>query len=850
MQPLDNQLSGLLRYIPFLLIPSGCAALIYQVTWVRLLGFSMGSTTVAVSTVLTAFFSGLAIGSYFADKILDGKPTDLKIFLILELIIGLSGLMLVPILLNLDYLMSILGETGSLLVVKFVTSLLVLALPTICMGATYPVLASALIHQQNEMSSDLGNLYALNTTGAVAGALISGFFLIPNLGIDGTIYVACGLNLCAAVAGYYIFITFKLQQFADESTEDNVAESSVFDNHKASDYRIAFILFCTGFVSIACEVAWTKYLAIFTGATIYGFAAILSIILTGIALGSWATKRCIHSLDNSNNIVIWLLIALAGSLLYSRVGLAKLPVLLQYSSQLGFIGEYPQGGKYLTVLVFVFPATFIFGALFPLSLSLYCAEVVNLRKRIGHAYAINTIGSILGAVAAGLWIIPAYGTDILMSMMVLLIVVLPLMFVSKQSTKPIMVTVFTSIILLGVWQFPHLDYESLIIANPYQHDEDAKAGRKPKFLYLEEGKSGVISVITYDDRKAKLQNNGLQESYMALKKGVEPPFTEVLLGLMPYLLHPEPKTVHVIGYGGGNTLEAIANTTVKEIRVTELEPAVISANTVVFGGELPVLQDPRIELQINDARNALLVEGKNYDLIISQPSHPWLAGVGNLFTKEFFEITAANLNTGGISAQWINLFNIDSTTLRSILKAYYEVFPYGFSFANTDSGDLLLFGSDKPLKFDSKRMEKRMATTAISQYLIKAKVTRPEHLLWYFSFSRKEIMAITVDDKVNTDTRIMTEVRLTGTDALPRGEENPYDLLSSNYSFDVLSYLKSDEASQMLFNVGQYFYRFDSKDRVLKVIEQLESLDRELAIRLNVSWDAWKEQQGELDNED
>jgi len=190
---------------------------------------------------------------------------------------------------------------------------------------------------------------------------------------------------------------------------------------------------------------------------------------------------------------------------------------------------------------------------------------------------------------------------------------------------------------------------------------------------------------------------------------------------MPYLLHPDPKTVHAIGYGGGNTLKAIADTPVKEIRVTELEPAVISANASLFGGEIPLLKDPRIKLQINDARNSLLVEGRSYDLIISQPSHPWLAGAGNLFTKEFFEITADNLNEGGIFAQWVNLFNMDSTTLRSILKAYYDVFPYGFTFANTESGDLLLFGSDKPLKFDRKSLIKRMAKPAIKRYFSKVK---------------------------------------------------------------------------------------------------------------------------------
>jgi len=835
------------KLLPLLLLPSGCAALIYQVTWARLLGFSMGSTSAAISTVLTAFFLGLAIGSYFADKVLHGKLIDLRTFIILEFIIGASGLLLVPILLNLDYAMAILGESGSLLSVKFATSLIVLIVPTVCMGATYPVLASVVVHQQDKMGSDLGKLYALNTLGAVMGALICGFVLIPKLGIDGAVYVAAALNLCVVIAGYYLFITLKRQISVDKLCEYDASESSDFNGNTATHYRIAVVLFCTGFISIACEVAWTKYLSIFTGATIFGFAAILSIFLIGIALGSWVIKRYVDLSGNSKNMVIWLLVTLAVSLLYSRIGLAKLPELLEYSTESGFIDEYLQGGKYLMVFLLIFPATFMFGALFPVTVSLYCAEIANLRKRIGHAYAINTIGCILGSLLAGFWIIPVSGTDFLLSIMILIIAALPFMFVSKQSIKPITLIIISGIILLGTWQFPHLDYAKLIAASPYRFDEDAKKGKKPKFLFLKEGKTGVISVITYDDVKARLQNNGIQESYMALKKGLHPPFTEVLLGLMPYLLHPDPKTVHVIGFGGGNTLDAIANTPVEAIRVTELEPAVISANAVVFGGEIPVLQDPRVDLQINDARNSLLVEGQSYDLILSQPSHPWLAGAGNLFTKEFFEIAAANLNEGGISAQWVNLFNMDSTTLGSILKAYYEVYPFGFTMANTSSGDYLLLGSNKPLTFDRKRMAKRMAETAIRQYMSQAKVTKPEHLLWYFSLSRDEILDITAEVKPNTDTRIMSEVRLAGISETPTGDENPYVLLSSNYNFDVISYLNTDEAKDMLSMAGRYFYKYESKDRTLKAIEQLKSLDTNSAIQLKESWDTWRKKQRDIE---
>jgi spermidine synthase len=300
----------------------------------------------------------------------------------------------------------------------------------------------------------------------------------------------------------------------------------------------------------------------------------------------------------------------------------------------------------------------------------------------------------------------------------------------------------------------------LIAAARYRFDSDAMAGKKPRFMFLEEGKAGVISVVTYDEKKARLQNNGIQESYLGLVPTIKPPFTEVLLGLMPFLLHPDPKSAFVVGFGGGNTVQALADTPLQEIRVVELEPAVISAVAAIRDGEIPILQDSRVQLRLNDARNSLLVEGRSYDLIVSQPSHPWLAGAGNLFTRQFFEIAAARLNDGGIFAQWVNLFNMDATTLRSILQAYFQVFPHGFTFVNKTPGDLLLFGSKQPLVFDYRRIEKRMRMPRIKRALAAAKVRRPEALLWYFALSRAEALTAAADMPPNTDTRIYSEVRL------------------------------------------------------------------------------------------
>jgi spermidine synthase len=829
-----------------LLVPSGCAALIYQVTWVRLLGLSMGSTSAAVSTVLTAFFLGMAIGSFLAGKILRDRQLGMAPFLLLELFIGLSGVLLLPVLLSLDHVMALLGSLGTSVPMKFLVSLAVLAVPTICMGATFPVLAAALITRQRDMGADVGRLYALNTAGAVLGALLAGFVLTPRLGLDGAIFVACTLNLSVVVAGLLIRRRLPAasgrQQISQTETSTDVpsANQAIPD---APHVRVAVVLFGTGFVAIACEVGWTKYLAIFTGATIYGFAAILGVFLIGIAAGSWAVKRYLKRRLAQPATLAWGLAILGAALLFSRVGLAQLPALLDYLNVLDASASVERGLKYLAVFVVLLPATFIFGGLFPISLSMYCARFTDLRRRIGEGYAINTIGSIFGAMVAGFWVIPAFGTDVLLTATVVAILALSWLFVdvhARRRSGAIALAV-TAILLAASWRLPHLDYAELITAAPYRFDADAMAGKKPHFLFLEEGRAGVISVVTYDGKKAVLQNNGIQESFLGLDPAMEPPFTEMLLGLMPYLLHPDPESAFVIGFGGGNTVQALTDTPLQEIRVVELEPAVIAAVAAIQDGEVRVLQDARVELQINDARNSLLVERRSYDLIVSQPSHPWLAGAGNLFTREFFGIASASLNEGGIFAQWVNLFNMDATTLRSILQAYFDVFPHGFVFANTRTSDLLLFGSGRKLVFDYQRIQQRMRLPAVRRALSAAQVQQPEALLWYFAMSRDEALTAAGDMLPNTDTRIFSEVRLAGMTIDPRDEEDPYNLLRSNSSLDVIEYLNPEETARWLYLAGRYFYRYASTTRTRQAIALLESLDPPLAKRLDADWEAWRD---------
>ena len=814
----------------FLLL-SGIAALAYQVTWVRLLGLSLGSTSASVATVLAAFFTGLAAGSYFAERLLSRVDSPLKLYLVLEAIIGLSGLVLLPLLLSLDVLMAWLPGFGSMLVAKFVLAMLLFLVPTLCMGATFPVMAAMLVRSASMMGLRLSQLYAVNTAGAVAGALLSGFVTIPVWGLDGTIRLAAGLNFVIVLAGLLLYRPLEraLSLSPGCEPEPDEAASAAFSGHTR---QAAWVLFATGLVAIAVEVGWTKYLAIYTGSTIFGFAAILAIFLAGIALGSWLVRRQLGNLRHPARWMVFGLVSLGMALLLARAGLGVLPEIGRWVEV--FRPGADQWLRYGLVLAILFPATLLFGALFPLSLALYCGTMAGVRSRVGRGYAINTLAGIAGSLLAGFVLIPLFGTDILLLLGALVILLFPYVFLRQEVLNGGLRLVWPALpalALAGIWM-PGIDYQRLITAVNDARVESKGRALEPAYYYLAEGKNGVISAVSYDGKVVRLQNNGLNESGFNLANPDRLPLSESLLALLPWMLHEQPHTAFVVGFGGGVTAQAMSFTDLERIRVVELEPKVVEAVASLNGGVPPALRDPRVSLQINDARNALLVDPARYDIIASQPSHPWRAGAANLFTTEFFRIVRSRLNPGGMYSQWLNLFNMDDYTLSAILNSFYSVFPYGVSFIDVASADMILLGSGRPMRFDFVRMEQRLSRPRVRRLLRTHGIANAEQLLWYFGLSRREALQAAGGARQNTDTNLLSEVRLSSRGMELVADKHLFEFLRTHYHFDIGQYLDPDQAAGIMFRAGRYFLRWGDRFRANLAMEQLRQLDPALAARL------------------
>lgn len=768
-------------------LPSGAAALIYQVVWVRLLGLSFGAASASVATVVGAFFLGLAIGSALAPRWLARAKSPLRLYLALEAAIALFALALLPLLLELDAIVAAFPFASESGIARFLAAFALLAPPTICMGATYPVVVAWAVRSDADVGPGLSLVYAANTAGAVLGAWSAGFVWIPMLGLDGAVLVAAGLNASIVALG----LAFARAPAADPAlaAAERAAEVAADASEDALVARrrragALVVLAGTGFGTVANEVAWTHVLSILTGATIYGFASILCGVLIGIAAGSFAMRAAIARVRDPVRALAAGLVALGLALVATRAALAWLPPLFRQAVAEGDSGVARHALRYVVAAAIALPPTVLYGALFPLSLALYCGTRDALRAGVGRAYAVNTLAGIAGSLFAAFVAIPRFGSDALLTGVALgsagLALALPGVAARALSARALAAT--AALVLAAIFA-PHLDWVRLL--DSVRYDEDARAGLEPEYLFLAEGHSGVVSVVSFDGKHAKLMNDGLNESYICLEDEDHEIATETLLGLVPWLLHEAPRDAFAIGLGGGVTTRALARTDLARIHVVELEAEVVNALDVLGEAGARVRFDARIALEVDDARHALLVGGESYDLIVSQPSHPWKSGASSLFTREFFSLVRARLRPGGVFGQWINLFRMDADTLASLLATFFDVFDHGFVLMIEESGDLLLFGSDRELSLAGARASERLARPAVARVLDRHGVRAPIDLLQWFALSRDEALRAAAGAPLVTDLNILPEVRLGSNGAWTQRDASPEAFVLAHRALDI-----------------------------------------------------------------
>ena len=751
-----------LLYVVFFL--SGATGLVYEVIWVRLTGLVFGNTSHAISTVLGAFMAGLALGSWKLGQKADTITNPLRMYGLLEVGIGISAA-LVPLVFRvfdrfywaLSPWISSIPAAG--VFVRFGASFIILLAPTFLMGGTLPVLTRFFTERLDEVERKVGVLYALNTFGAAAGSLLAALVLIPGIGNIRTTLIIASINVAI---GLFAMRISAGTESPSKAFEPRVESSDSPSANPVADRLILMTLAVSGFVSMMYEVSWTRALSAMIGSSTYAFSIMLVTFLIGIAVGSSIISR--RKPQATLRLLGRMQLGIAAGGMVFLIGYLAAPyVLLSLIRAFSYTFPAVLTIQFLLCAALMILATLCMGATFPIASQLYSSKFTILGRSVGNIYSINTIGAILGSLIAGFVLLPIIGTErtVLAGLFFNSAMALLLLTESKaarlsQITAVLLLLVATLSMRGGVfWKTDSLDrgilvYSKALQARPEltinEHYEDTDV------VYFKEGNNATISVRKGENYMA-LRTNGKVDA-----SNRDDMITQLTVGWLPAFYHPNPKSALVIGYGSGVTVGAVsAIQDIEDIDCIEIEPAVFGAGRWFSEINRKSYENPKVHLTFNDARNYMNTTRKKYDVIISEPSNPWIAGVASLFTAEFYDRAAEVLNSGGIFAQWIQLYELDPEDLRMVLYEVQRKFPE-VSVWVTDS-DLIIIASREKQKLNTERIARIVHSdpSIARDFRDFLHSEAPEGLLSYYVMSTDAVTKLASKARRNTDDHPLLE---------------------------------------------------------------------------------------------
>lgn len=716
-------------YLCFFL--SGWTGLVYQVLWVRRLSLTFGHSVLAVSTVLTAFMGGLALGAWLAGRY-GGRRSPFKVYGALEIFIGIWAVLSLPLLSLVEssfvWMVDESAGQGFRHLCCFAGALAVLLPPTTVMGATLPLLTRGMA-RLDEVGMVLSRLYGINTLGATLGAACSGFLMLWWLGLKTTLLLAAALNLLIGVVAL---------NWPSDGSEPAPTEKTV-----AGSPRLPVCLAVAGCASMIFEVTWTRGLCLSIGSSIYAFSWILVIFLGGVGLGSLLYRPG----HDSRLGGVMLAIGVLGGLTLPALGLLPTLFLRGWSfAEQGFPQLLALEG--ILVGLVLGPPTLLMGLSFPLAASAHSRSLGRVGAGVAQLYSANTLGCIVGSFLAGFVLVPHWGVQNALILGALLYLGVAAVLLPRRWK---LVCLLPALMLVWVprWNPSDMTAGVAVYGGVPLHDQ------VPPVVYRD-GVSATVSLHQFGKfgQHLSLRVNGKAD--VSTQEGDLS--TQYLLGYLPGLLHPDPARVAVIGLGGGFTVEAVAQCPgVERIDCAELEPAVIELQEYWRPHNGNVLEDPRVRLVCDDGRAFLLGGRQKYDLIISEPSNPWIAGIGNLFTQDFYAIAKGRMNEGAIFCQWFNLYAVDGDDLRRVLASFFSVFQQGQVWQTSNADLILLGGVSNGLPDLAPVRAAWESSDRIQRHFFEMGLDQPEVLRGYYLFGREQALRLAGDIGLNTDDRPLLE---------------------------------------------------------------------------------------------
>jgi spermidine synthase len=867
---------------------SGISGLIYQVIWVRQLELVFGTTTFAASTVLTAFMAGLAGGSYWFGRRAGAAPDPLKLYALLEIGIGIYGL-IVPYIfialpsiyrpLYLEMHLSFLFLT----VIRFVLTLAVLIVPTAMMGATLPVLAAFYAPRGRSIGLRVGRLYSINTFGAVLGACGGGFILIPALGMRLTSYTAAGINISLGLVAFTIARWRRgANSFPPGELDDLDAAPSPIEipdearrNQKSAAAPAGWLKItrlprglglgrkggtaqaeptgqmgqvllgragtaavlgafaASGFVALAYEVIWSRVLALIIGSSVYAFSIMLATFLTGLAVGSTVAARLVDRLRRPvlafGTIELGVgVTALAGAWLFDELPYAFLYL---YRILAGSNIAVLLLARFVVSSLVMIAPTLLLGALFPLVVRIVHghsadestaneASGARTSRTVGNVYSINTVGAIVGAFASGFILIPWLGMlgSLRLCVSANLIIASALLFTSarirtrevngaavpanrrsrrerSRGIRPLghagawlgiaVAALFAAFVIIfpppwdisvmssGVYRYaPQID--KLNRADFLDFFSDRNQGEA---IFYKEGITATV-VVQRQSGGRVLKVNGKPDASTA---GDLP--TQILIGSLPLLFRGKTDNCLLIGLGSGITLGSVEQFPVNQVTCVELEPAVIQASHCFDDLNHKPLEDSRLRLIANDGRNFIDTTKEKFDVIVSEPSNPWLTGAASLFTLEYFKRGAALLTDNGVFSQWLQIYEMSPEDVKSLIATFRMAFPHSYLFRGAE-GDLMLLGGKSDLRLNLNTVRSHLGEATVGADLRRIHITSAADIVSRMYMGPVELARMTQQSKLNTDDNALIEFNA------PRRIGISDDTVSQNVS-ELLAYTSS-----------------------------------------------------------
>jgi spermidine synthase len=707
---------------------SGATGLVYELLWVRLLYQSFGSTIQSVTTVVAAYMGGLGLGAYLLGARGDRALRPARLYGRLEILIGLFGLVS-PFVLGLAqqaYIALARGlpeGSGLSVALRFGLAGLVLLIPTTLMGGTLPVLTRAFTAtDRDKLRPSLGRLYGVNTLGAVLGTALAGFWLIEYVGIRWSLI---GTALASIAIG---LVALGLPDpdpvgLPDPGRQPGVHGGPAPQAHPVLLRRLALVLLAaTAFVALLDEIAWTRVLVMVVGGSTYAFTLVLLCFLLGIGLGSaLIARRSETPTDAAASAVLAQGVTAAGAALMIAF-FSALPAYVLLVFQIPGLNAGPRlgllGGAVAAVVLI--PAVGM-GMTFPLLTDLIASTGEARGADVGRAYLLNTVGSILGAVLTGFVLVTVLGSDTTLRLGVAVNVLAALALAVAVSRgvaegsalqRQLQLRVLGGAILataglVAVIAAPGRGLRTIDLGPTIYGRERMTAAERAGFLShmgarplrLIEGRNSTVSVWESPVGRALKVNGKVDASDYGDMD------TQLMLGLAPVAAHPHPHTALAIGFGSGVTTAVLAAVPgMERVRVVELEPAVLELAPFFRSVNQDVLLRPNVHAIADDARSALQLTSDHYDVIVSEPSNPWVAGVATLYTPDFYRIVRGRLTDGGVFCQWVQLYQLPLSIVAGIVRNVQQVFPH-VSVWSAGNYDLMVLGSAHPLVSDTAWVE-------------------------------------------------------------------------------------------------------------------------------------------------